>query len=43
MYLFLRYYRFPYYDDRGRGQLLYGFGGQDLYKYSEFDPLEGHQ
>jgi hypothetical protein len=34
-------YRYPYYDKHGRGQLVYGYGGQNLYKYSVFRPLEG--
>ena len=33
--------RYPYYDSEGRGYLLYGYGGKDLYEYSEFDFLEG--
>ncbi|XP_065207576.1 uncharacterized protein LOC135836580 [Planococcus citri] len=34
-------YRYPYYDENGRGKLLYGFGGQDLYQYKSYSPLEG--
>eukprot|EP00090_Calanus_glacialis_P002961 TRINITY_DN12159_c0_g1_i1.p1 TRINITY_DN12159_c0_g1~~TRINITY_DN12159_c0_g1_i1.p1 ORF type:complete len:117 (-),score=24.45 TRINITY_DN12159_c0_g1_i1:307-657(-) len=35
-------YRYPYYDNTGKGQLLYGYGGKDLYEYSVFKPLEGY-
>ncbi|KAJ9580102.1 hypothetical protein L9F63_004244 [Diploptera punctata] len=34
-------YRYPYYDENGRGKLLYGYGGQDLYQYKAYSPLEG--
>jgi hypothetical protein len=34
-------YRYPYYDENGRGKLLYGYGGPDLYQYKSFSPLEG--
>ncbi|KAL5239967.1 hypothetical protein ACI65C_007377 [Semiaphis heraclei] len=34
-------YRYPYYDEHGRGRLLYGYGGQDLYQYKSYSPLEG--
>ena len=34
-------YRYPYYDHKGRGYLLYGYGGRELYSYEEFDTLEG--
>lgn len=34
-------YRYPYYDENGRGKLLYGFGGPDLYQYKSYSPLEG--
>ena len=35
--------RYPYYDTKGRGYLLYGYGNTgDLYNYSEFDDLEGY-
>jgi hypothetical protein len=36
------HYRYPYYDRKGRGLLLYGYGGRDLYRYSQFTPLEGY-
>ena len=35
-------FRYPYYDRTGRGMLLYGYGGQRLYRYSYFVPLEGY-
>ena len=35
-------YRYPYYDTQGRGYLLYGYGGLELYNYSEFDRMEGY-
>jgi len=35
-------YRYPYYDKSGKGYLLYGYGGKDLYEYSIFKPLEGY-
>ncbi|XP_005178999.1 uncharacterized protein LOC101890584 [Musca domestica] len=34
-------YRYPYYDANGRGKLLYGYGGPDLYQYKTYTPLEG--
>lgn len=34
-------YRYPYYDENGRGKLLYGYGGSDLYQYKSYSPLEG--
>ncbi|XP_026279848.1 uncharacterized protein LOC113207478 [Frankliniella occidentalis] len=34
-------YRYPYYDEKGRGKLLYGYGGSDLYQYKTYSPLEG--
>ncbi|KAL9916087.1 uncharacterized protein LOC119636728 [Glossina fuscipes] len=34
-------YRYPYYDENGRGKLLYGYGGSDLYQYKTYTPLEG--
>ncbi|XP_055377453.1 uncharacterized protein LOC129609522 [Condylostylus longicornis] len=34
-------YRYPYYDENGRGKLLYGYGGPDLYTYKAYTPLEG--
>ena len=33
--------RYPYYDNKGKGYLLYGYGGKELYEYSEFEYLEG--
>ncbi len=35
-------YRYPYYDEKGSGKLLYGYGGEKLYKYSTFKPIEGY-
>ena len=35
-------HRYPYYDAYGRGQLLYGYGGPTLYKYTVFKPSEGY-
>jgi len=35
-------YRFPYYDHNGKGYLMYGYGGKELYEYSVFKPLEGY-
>ncbi|XP_077298466.1 uncharacterized protein LOC143919805 isoform X2 [Arctopsyche grandis] len=34
-------YRYPYYDENGRGKLLYGYGGSELYQYKTYSPLEG--
>ncbi|CAK9833819.1 hypothetical protein ANTRET_LOCUS10445 [Anthophora retusa] len=34
-------YRYPYYDENGRGKLLYGYGGPDLYQYKTYSALEG--
>ncbi|KAF7994037.1 hypothetical protein HCN44_011306 [Aphidius gifuensis] len=34
-------YRYPYYDEHGRGRLLYGYGGADLYEYRTYSALEG--
>uniref|UniRef100_T1GHC6 Uncharacterized protein n=1 Tax=Megaselia scalaris TaxID=36166 RepID=T1GHC6_MEGSC len=34
-------YRYPYYDENGRGKLLYGYGGPELYQYKTYTPLEG--
>nr|XP_021198611.2 uncharacterized protein LOC110382337 [Helicoverpa armigera] len=34
-------YRYPYYDEQGRGKLLYGYGGPELYQYKSYSPLEG--
>lgn len=35
-------HRYPYYDQHGTGRVLYGYGGQTLYRYSVFKPLEGY-
>ncbi|XP_015110453.1 uncharacterized protein LOC107036789 [Diachasma alloeum] len=34
-------YRYPYYDENGRGRLLYGYGGPELYQYRTYSALEG--
>ncbi|XP_011643422.1 uncharacterized protein LOC105431129 [Pogonomyrmex barbatus] len=34
-------YRYPYYDENGRGKILYGYGGPELYQYKTFSILEG--
>lgn len=34
-------YRYPYYDEHGRGKLLYGYGGPELFQYKSYSPLEG--
>ncbi|KAL7736115.1 hypothetical protein ACLKA6_003848 [Drosophila palustris] len=34
-------YRYPYYDETGKGKLLYGYGGPELYQYKTYTPLEG--
>ncbi|XP_055707669.1 uncharacterized protein LOC129804428 [Phlebotomus papatasi] len=34
-------YRYPYYDEHGRGKLLYGYGGAELYQYKSYTPLDG--
>ncbi|KAH8411049.1 hypothetical protein KR222_010655, partial [Zaprionus bogoriensis] len=34
-------YRYPYYDETGRGKLLYGYGGPELFQYKTYTPLEG--
>uniref|UniRef100_A0A336KKT7 CSON012081 protein n=1 Tax=Culicoides sonorensis TaxID=179676 RepID=A0A336KKT7_CULSO len=34
-------YRYPYYDEHGRGKLLYGYGGPELYQWTAYTPLEG--
>lgn len=34
-------YRYPYYDEAGKGKLLYGYGGPELYQYKTYTPLEG--
>jgi len=35
-------YRYPVYDSEGRGSLVYGYGGKDVYRYTSFTPIEGH-
>ncbi|XP_014214133.1 uncharacterized protein LOC106643489 [Copidosoma floridanum] len=35
------YYRYPYYDNSGKGLLLYGHGGIQLYKYKTYSTLDG--
>lgn len=34
-------YRYPYYDLNGKGKLLYGYGGPELYQYRSYTPIEG--
>lgn len=34
-------YRYPYYDVNGKGKLLYGYGGPELYQYKSYSPIEG--
>ena len=34
-------YRYPYYDINGKGKLLYGYGGPELYQYKSYTPIEG--
>lgn len=34
-------YRYPYYDINGKGKLLYGYGGPELYQYKSYSPIEG--
>ncbi|XP_012273083.1 uncharacterized protein LOC105695767 [Orussus abietinus] len=34
-------YRYPYYDENGKGRLLYGYGGPELYQYRTYSALEG--
>nr|XP_012226139.1 PREDICTED: uncharacterized protein LOC105674425 [Linepithema humile] len=34
-------YRYPYYDENGKGKLLYGYGGPELYQYKTYSALEG--
>ncbi|KAI9551919.1 hypothetical protein GHT06_022256 [Daphnia sinensis] len=34
-------YRYPYYDNSGKGHLYYGYGDSKLYTYNKFTPLEG--
>jgi len=33
--------RYPYYDEYGRGRILYGYGGPQLFRYTSYNPLEG--
>ena len=36
-------FRYPYYDETGRGYLVYGYGdNNEVFTYSEFDDLEGY-
>ncbi|KAK4298430.1 hypothetical protein Pmani_029222 [Petrolisthes manimaculis] len=35
-------YRYPFYDHQGNGELLYGYGGRKLFKYTVFKPVEGY-
>lgn len=35
-------YRYPFYDHEGNGELLYGYGGPRLFKYTVFKPVEGY-
>ncbi|ODM96931.1 hypothetical protein Ocin01_09740 [Orchesella cincta] len=35
-------HRYPVYDSEGRGSLAYGYGGNEVYPYRVFDPVEGH-
>ncbi|CAL4111201.1 unnamed protein product [Meganyctiphanes norvegica] len=35
-------YRYPFYDGAGNGELLYGYGGKKLYRYTVFKPVEGY-
>jgi len=35
-------HRYPYYDSKGHGRFVYGYGGKELYKYTIFKPLEGY-
>ncbi|XP_069175002.1 uncharacterized protein [Procambarus clarkii] len=35
-------YRYPFYDHQGNGELLYGYGGARLFKYTVFKPVEGY-
>ncbi len=35
-------HRYPVYDREGRGRVLYGYGGDEVYPYTVFDPVEGH-
>ncbi|XP_018357170.1 PREDICTED: uncharacterized protein LOC108757224 isoform X2 [Trachymyrmex septentrionalis] len=34
-------YRYPFYDENGKGKLLYGYGGPELYQYKTYSVLEG--
>lgn len=34
-------YRYPYYDENGKGKLLYGYGGSELFQYRSYTPLDG--
>ncbi|XP_076053327.1 uncharacterized protein LOC143032435 [Oratosquilla oratoria] len=35
-------YRYPFYDVYGNGELLYGYGGSRLFRYTVFKPVEGY-
>lgn len=35
-------YRYPFYDHQGKGELLYGYGGPQLFRYTVFKPVEGY-
>ncbi|XP_045125000.1 uncharacterized protein LOC123512623 [Portunus trituberculatus] len=35
-------YRYPFYDGEGNGELLYGYGGPRLFRYTVFKPVEGY-
>jgi len=35
-------FRYPFYHKDGKGELLYGYGGREVYQYSIFKPLEGY-
>lgn len=41
LFIYRPKYRYPYYDENGRGKLLYGYGGPDLYQYKTYSALEG--
>lgn len=41
LYFFRPKYRYPYYDENGKGKLLYGYGGPELYQYKTYSVLEG--
>lgn len=41
IFVFRPRYRYPYYDENGKGKLLYGYGGPELYQYKTYSALEG--